>query len=153
MSEGRRLADEHSRHQFRLGDLALMVEPIGRHGGAPTGATARLNSYAREIGVDFKTLAEYRWVSSRWAADSRRLDSASWSAHQALAPLEDRAEVIASRPRWTAREARETAAARRRRERYFEDVEKNDLLPRDGCCPTCGTHRSLWPRLRRWAAA
>jgi hypothetical protein len=40
LAEGRWLAAMHSEHRWELGDLALLVEPMGKHGGAAPGRPA-----------------------------------------------------------------------------------------------------------------
>jgi len=172
--EGRSLAEQIGYSRWRLGDLALEVEEMRPHGGFPAGVEARLRVYAAEIGVSFDSLEMNRWVSSRWSAETRRLDSkdgrpaASWSVHQSLAGHEDRANLIRARDTWTVSEAREISrsrrAAKRERERVeaggdpdedrvFTDIELEDLLPPDGRCPLTGVAHEQWARLERAAAA
>jgi hypothetical protein len=147
LEAGRRLAARVNGHQWELGDLALRVEPVGSHGGIATGAEFRLRVFANEIDVAFKTLNECRHVAGKWASDSRCLDSASWSVHQALASLDDRAEVITSR-KWTVAAARDYVAMQRDRPHVDRPVHGPDDLA--GCrCSLCGTPAKNAPRLTR----
>lgn len=113
VSEGLELVAALSRSQWAIGDLALEAEPIGSQGGRATGTLEHLDRFAEEIGMEHKTLQEWRHVAAKWPTDTRRLEM-PWSLHQTLAGLEDRAEVIGSRDDWTIAAARDFVAERRR---------------------------------------
>jgi hypothetical protein len=87
-----------------LGDLALEVET--------SYGERNLQRYADEISVGHDALIKYRYVASRWNSGNR-IQNLAWSVHQIFAALDDRAEVIRSRPTWTVAEAREYAEWRR----------------------------------------
>lgn len=96
------LVEGQTRAQFQIGDWALEIEPIQLRGGhhsvsalAPTGAV--LHRFAETIGVPFKTLETYRYVSSRWPRDTR-VPHVSHYVHRILASREDRVAVIANPP-------------------------------------------------------
>jgi hypothetical protein len=148
VSEGRELAATLSQNKWKLGDLALRVEPIGERGGEPTGVEDRLRHFADLIGVGYNSLREYRAVSDAWPSNARRL-AFPWSVHQALRSLEDRAEVIGSRDSWTVREARELAAERRAKQR--EPAAPHGVqIPRKGTDATYSvTWTSVYAVLRR----
>lgn len=101
VSEGRRI---ESGRNWALGDLALEVQTSY---GENT-----LERFADEIGVSFDSLKQYRFVAARYE-NGRRLPHLNWSVHQAFAALDDRHDVLASRPVWTVAAARDFVAHRK----------------------------------------
>jgi hypothetical protein len=75
---GRKLAAEHGRIQWALGDW--WAYGIARnYGDGP--------ALAQEVGVDYALLRNYAWVSRAVELSSRN-DKLSWSHHAAVAPLQ-----------------------------------------------------------------
>ncbi|KWX20482.1 hypothetical protein AFM11_30385 [Mycolicibacterium wolinskyi] len=105
VSEGRDLVKQQTRCQFALGDRALEIEPLRRHGGAHAGPGEELFTvgdaiamYADDIGIPASTFADYRWVSSRWPK-KQRVDGVSHYVHKVFAGRDDRFELIRTPPR------------------------------------------------------
>jgi hypothetical protein len=78
VARARELVEQQTRCQFSLGDTALEIEPIQRHGGQghgpvedPVTVAESLKLFADDIGVPVNTIRNYRWVSSRWPASGR----------------------------------------------------------------------------------
>ncbi|GIE90700.1 DUF6192 family protein [Actinoplanes regularis] len=122
VAQSRDLVREHGRIQFKLGDNALEIEPMGPHGGSQPhqmpglGVTEALRMFAEDIGVAPDTMKGWRWVASRWPAEKRR-DDVSFHIHRVLASIPDadqRFAVISEPPvlartgerRWTEDEAK-----------------------------------------------
>jgi hypothetical protein len=91
--------------QWVLGDIAA-------HVGIQYG-DGRLREHAKEAGIEYNTLIEYRRVSQAYGEKSRRLDI-SWSVHQVFAAERDRL-VLIGRDGWTVAAARDAVAYRRSR--------------------------------------
>src|SRR5690349_14456224 len=78
--QSRNLVRELGRIQFKLGDNALEIEPMGTQGGSPSlelpglGVTEALRMFAEDIGVAPNTMRSWRWVASRWPVEQRRDD-------------------------------------------------------------------------------
>lgn len=121
-AQSRELVREHGRIQFKLGDNALEIEPMGPHGGSQPhqvpglGVTEALRMFAEDIVVSPNTMKDWRWVASRWPAKQRR-DDVPFHIHRVLASIADadqRFAVIAEPPmlartgerRWTEDEAK-----------------------------------------------
>jgi Family of unknown function (DUF6192) len=95
--------------QFRLGDIALEIEPMlpvgGNHGEH---VYATLTQFAQEVGIEFPTLLTYRNVASRWPKQRRRR-TVCFTVHRELAHLDNRFDLIRTPPwyeptqdrRWT----------------------------------------------------
>lgn len=92
-----------SGRNWRLGDLALEVET--------SYGDNTLERFATDIGVEYESLRQYRYVASRYE-NGIRIPNLSWRVHQVFAALDDRAELVASR-RWTVSEARDHVSRRR----------------------------------------
>lgn len=105
VSEGRAAVRQEQDAKWRLGDLALEVEPLGGD-HARTNALARLDEYAAEIGISLEALRQYRTVSAAWP-DGTRVPSASWTAHRELMGHPDRASLL--KPGMTVNQARQKA--------------------------------------------
>jgi len=95
-------AVESSRN-FLLGDLACGVE--ARYGDA------KLQEYARDIGVEYRTLLNFRTVARAYPELSRRREL-SFGTHQALASQPDRLDLIRSGDYPTVAKARELVVRR-----------------------------------------
>lgn len=97
VDRGRQLVGVLTGCQFALGDLALEIEPMRSWGGSVPGSTviATLELFAEEIGVPYKTVDTYRWVSSRWPAE-RRDPAVGWTVHKTLAAIHDEDERFAA---------------------------------------------------------
>ncbi len=107
---------EAARSQWTLGDLALDLEP--KYG------EATLERYAEDIGVEFKTLEDYRYVSSRFEFPVRT-GNLAWSVYKIFAAQEDRLDLISQEREkpWTASAAREFVQARASDDQIDEDLE------------------------------
>lgn len=97
VDRGRQLVGVLTGCQFALGDLALEIEPMRSWGGSVPGSTviATLELFAEEIGVPYKTVDTYRWVSSRWPVE-RRDPAVGWTVHKTLAAIHDEDERFAA---------------------------------------------------------
>jgi hypothetical protein len=95
VAAGRELVEMFSRCQFRLGDLALEVEPLRSRGGsAPAGRVSveeSLGMFAADLDVPLDTVKQYRWVAARWPKD-KRVAKVSHRVHMVLASIEDQDE-------------------------------------------------------------
>lgn len=101
VDEGRRI---ESGRNWALGDLALEVQTAY---GEQT-----LERFADEVGVPYESLRDYRFVASRYESALRNAHLA-WSVYKTFAPLDDRHDVIGSRPQWTVAAARDFVAHRK----------------------------------------
>ncbi|MFD5467986.1 DUF6192 family protein [Kitasatospora sp. NPDC127059] len=94
VAEGRDLVEQIGRCQFRIGDMALEIEPMRLAGGGEHGAdeaftvATSLRLFAEDIGLSFHTVKGYRWTSSKWPATHRQ-PKVSHSIHRILASIED----------------------------------------------------------------
>ncbi len=80
--------------QFELGDLALLVAPMGDP-GAHNKSEAKLAQLADEADVPLSTLQGCRYVARAWPPPARaRGDEASWSVHRTLMAVPDRVAVL-----------------------------------------------------------
>ncbi|RBM17953.1 hypothetical protein DI005_20710 [Prauserella sp. PE36] len=110
--------EELTSRQFALGDMALGIEPLHARPGGNEGVYATLQAFADDIGVEFRTLLNYRAVAAAWPK-RRRVTKASWTVYQRLAHAPRRFEIIKDPPfndrlgehRWTVGAA-ERAAGR-----------------------------------------
>lgn len=79
--EGRKAVKDETDAKWRLGDLAIQVEPS-------TKGSEKLKEYADAIGVDFNSLVTYRRVAERWPVEKRLMEpgdkGASWTVHAEL---------------------------------------------------------------------
>jgi len=75
---------------FEIGDIALVVAPIGQN-GVRTDADTRLQELAERSGVPVDSLRQRRYVSSRIPPGSR-LPAVAWSTYQTLAGISDKGE-------------------------------------------------------------
>ncbi|WP_412740719.1 DUF6192 family protein [Krasilnikovia sp. MM14-A1259] len=148
VAECRRLIRERDRIQFKMGDHALEIEPMGPHGGsaphdvAGSGVMDALRLFAEDIGVPLATVKDWRWVASRWPAGKRQGD-VPFHIHRILAGIADerkRFRVITKPPvlartgerRWTEDEARRVVGYQvRRPESVQEKVVAVHELVRD----------------------
>lgn len=96
--EGKRIVQLQTEGQWRLGDIALEICPIqqvgGEHGEV---VTATIYEYAESIGIPGATLMDYRWVASRWPAETR-VRGIVWTIHSHLASLKNRVRMIEHPP-------------------------------------------------------
>ncbi|MHA7134465.1 DUF6192 family protein [Oerskovia turbata] len=125
--------------QFRLGDIALEIEPMHDQGVSGDGAYAVLEAFANEIGLPFNTLRNYRSVASAWPKQHRS-KTASFRVHHELAYLQDRFDVIKNPPnrRWTCDDAARAAAHAPRWPRTQSErvIKIHDLAPDDETAAT-----------------
>jgi hypothetical protein len=84
--------------QLRLGDNALEIAPMNRHGwwqngpnDEPPGTQEVLVQYAGDVDVELSTLLDHRWVASRWPKGQRR-DGIGYSVYKVLAGVQDEQE-------------------------------------------------------------
>lgn len=104
---------EAARSQWTLGDLALTIETEYGEG--------TLQQFADDIGVEYRTLDDYRRVAAAYEIPERS-GNLPWSVHQIFASQEDRAKLV--RRRWTAKVAREEIQARADRAHKEEERRK-----------------------------
>jgi hypothetical protein len=100
VAEGRRLVEEADQIQWRLGDLALGVEK--------SYGDNKLGLFAKDIGVNMKTLSQYRMVAKAYPEKVGR--PTFWLAYE-LRNLDDRVELAAQG--MTCAEARSIAQERK----------------------------------------
>lgn len=104
VTEAVHLVEEQRNIQFRLGDLALMVEPMRPVGGSSPSAhgldtvQGALGMLSEDIGIPLPTLEGYRYVSNRWPERYRRT-TASWWVYKILAADPDRFTQISRPPK------------------------------------------------------
>lgn len=91
-----------SSRNWLLGDLACGVEVKWGDGS--------LRQYASDIGVEHKTLEQFRTVSKAYKSEERSSDC-TWSLHKVLASQDDRLELLASGDYPTVAKAREYVAS------------------------------------------
>lgn len=89
--------------QWTLGDLALNVET--------SYGKSKLHEFADDIGVEYRTLLDYRTVAGAYEK-SGRPDYLTFGVAKAFAAQEDRYELV-SKQEWTVREARALVAERK----------------------------------------
>ncbi|KHD75777.1 hypothetical protein MB27_20965 [Actinoplanes utahensis] len=96
VGEARELVKQNAHCQFRMGDLALRIEPMGPHGGPhpelpdeAMGVAESLAWFADDIGVTPRSVEVWRWVASRWPDEHRQLELASFTVHRTLAHITD----------------------------------------------------------------
>jgi hypothetical protein len=90
VKQGRQAA----KSQWTLGDLASRVEIAYGDG--------KLQEYAEDIGVDYRTLLDYRTVARAYEKSER--SDLPWSVHRVLAAQEDRVKLVTD-PKLTYRAA------------------------------------------------
>lgn len=97
VAEARLLIAQVTKAQF-----ALVIEPMRPLGGSVAKGTGdlftvegSLQLFADDIGVSRATVADWRWVSSRWPKEKRK-DGVSHTVHKILASIQDEEE------RWVA---------------------------------------------------
>jgi len=81
---------EEGHAAFEIGDIALVVAPLGQL-GTNNGADSTLQELAEKSGVPVDSLRQRRYVSSRIPMSSR-LPAVAWSTYQTLAGISDKAE-------------------------------------------------------------
>lgn len=91
------------KHQWVLGDLAIKVSELNTYG------EGKLERYARDIGVEYKTLQNYQAVAKAWEISLRR--DILFSIAMVLVTHPDRVAVVARDPHMTVEEAREIMRA------------------------------------------
>ncbi|MEV0068821.1 MULTISPECIES: DUF6192 family protein [unclassified Amycolatopsis] len=89
--------EDQAASQFALGDMALELEPMRSQSGGNGGVYEALQVFADDIGLEFRTLLDYRAVAAAWP-QQRRSVKASWSVYQRMAYLPDRFKVIKDPP-------------------------------------------------------
>ncbi|MFD9819393.1 DUF6192 family protein [Streptomyces violascens] len=101
VAEGRELTLQEGQIQWRLGDMALEIEPITVPGGLP-GEEHRVRKnmamFAQDIDQPVPTVLAYRVTSGKWPSERRRPE-VPWSIHRILGRLdESRFEVVQHPP-------------------------------------------------------
>lgn len=104
VAEGRKIEAGRNAAHWAHGDLAREVE-------TEYGAKS-LERFAADIDLAYNSLRTYRYVAARWENDTR-VSNVSWAVHREFAALDDRHELIRSRPTWTTAEARDLVKQRR----------------------------------------
>ncbi|MFK0113917.1 DUF6192 family protein [Streptomyces sp. NPDC091217] len=102
VSRAKELIAQVARAQFALGDMALEIEPMRSVGGSmPNGTddlftvTESLQMFADDIGVERRTVEDWRYTANRWP-EGRRKEGVSFTVHRILASVADEEE------RWAA---------------------------------------------------
>jgi len=92
------LIEQASNGQFRLGEMALEIEPIRPRGGSQTAVgedtgtvEESLRWFADDLGVSPHTIKTYRWVASRWPK-GKRAPRVPHHIHSILASKDDEQE-------------------------------------------------------------
>jgi len=120
VAELREVVENQTRGQFRIGDLALEVEPMRGVGGDRSQAAgdelfsvkASLFRLSEDIGVSYRFLEDARWTCSRWPKDQRQA-GVSFTVFRVLAAIAgdgERFEAVRTPPpkkgRWTVDDAK-----------------------------------------------
>lgn len=102
VTQAKELIAQIARSQFALGDMALEIEPMRSVGGSmPNGTddlftvTESLQMFADDIGVERRTVEDWRYTANRWP-EGRRKEGVSFTVHRILASVADEDE------RWAA---------------------------------------------------
>jgi hypothetical protein len=102
VTQAKDLIAQIARAQFSLGDMALEIEPMRAVGGSmPNGTedlftvTESLQMFADDIGVERRTVEDWRYTANRWPKE-RRTEGVSFTVHRILASVVDEDE------RWAA---------------------------------------------------
>ncbi|MFF6895699.1 DUF6192 family protein [Streptomyces microflavus] len=102
VTQAKELIAQIARSQFSLGDVALEIEPMRAVGGSmPNGTddlftvTESLQMFADDIGVERRTVEDWRYSANRWP-EKRRKEGVSFTVHRILASVVDEDE------RWAA---------------------------------------------------
>ncbi|GGZ40104.1 hypothetical protein GCM10010344_00680 [Streptomyces bluensis] len=102
VTQAKELIAQIARSQFALGDMALEIEPMRSVGGSmPNGTddlftvTESLQLFADDIGVERRTVEDWRYTANRWP-EGRRKVGVSFTVHRILASVADADE------RWAA---------------------------------------------------
>lgn len=77
--------------QLRLGRLALQFAPIGER-GHNVGTNERIRLYAEKIGVDERTLRQYRHIAHAW--EGFPVEDRSFTLLRVLAPAADKDKAL-----------------------------------------------------------
>lgn len=93
VQQGRSVIKDAAALQFKLGDLALKIDPIADDRKE---RSQQFHRFADDLGIKFETLAEYRRVAIAWPEEHRATQKASYSVHRMLAGNSDRFEIIQS---------------------------------------------------------
>ncbi len=114
VGEGTELVKRARAVQFRLGDLALDVEPMDER---RVQDPSLLGELAKAVGIRPTSLARYRRVAAAWPQGKRDART-SWSVHAILVGHPDRFALIKHPPReqttgWTCEAARTAMRAPR----------------------------------------
>ena len=118
VERGRRMVGNLGQQRWSLGDLALLVSPMGTK-SVRRGEQRSLRAFAAAIGCEHASLLDYRATSSAWRPQDRRSE-ASWSAHRWLIAEPERVQLlhtmIAASPtgRVTMADLRSVVGSRRR---------------------------------------
>ncbi|MBF6066377.1 RacO protein [Nocardia terpenica] len=110
VAESRKLVALKTSVQFRIGDMALEIEPMRWRGGPQSAVSeslvsAMMERYGTDIGLAGRTVGSYRWTAAHWPAEYR-LPQVPFEVHRILAYAGDEAfELIKHLPegqrRWT----------------------------------------------------
>lgn len=102
VTQAKELIAQVARAQFALGDMALEIEPMRSVGGSmPNGTddlftvTESLQMFADDIGVERRTVEDWRYTANWWPKDHRK-EGVSFTVHRILASVVDEDE------RWAA---------------------------------------------------
>jgi hypothetical protein len=115
---GKRARKDLNEARWKLGKLALKIAPTLSDGNphTPTAAAAgvALKEYAQDIGLEYKTLGEYRRVVEAW--NQEQAPQLSWETTRTLAAAEDVQEAYS--------QAKEIASAAGHDEVQRDDARK-----------------------------
>ncbi|CAL9335792.1 hypothetical protein SUDANB6_00164 [Streptomyces sp. enrichment culture] len=102
VAQAKDLIAQVARAQFALGDMALEIEPMRSVGGSvPNGTddlftvTESLQMFADGIGVEQRTVEDWRYTANRWPQE-RRKEGVSFTVHRILASVADEDEQWAA---------------------------------------------------------
>ncbi|GLF95197.1 DUF6192 family protein [Streptomyces yaizuensis] len=104
LGEVRELVSAESKIHFRIGDLALEIEPLREHGGAHPGAGEEafgvrqsLEMFAEGVGIPYGSVRVYRFTAGHWPPE-HRVAGVPFEIHRILEQLPDRFERITDPP-------------------------------------------------------
>jgi hypothetical protein len=97
VTRGRKAIAAQDKTNFTLGDIAAAVETV-------TYGEGTIQRLADDLGVEYRTLMDFRKVSRQYAPAERSALN-TWTVHQIFGRQPKRAELVAAR-KWTTPEAR-----------------------------------------------
>lgn len=112
----RQIDQVDGRFRWYMGDVASEVAKPANYG------EYRLGGFARDAGIDYATLRDYKRVAESYPADSVDRSTHPWTVFRVLADQDDRLHLLAQNPGWGVNAARKLV-----RDRKAKQVGPPDL--------------------------